>query len=126
MRGANEYAQLFKTGQYGRLYIVSGEHARGKTFHIFVLPAGESGVSNGPNNAPLNQNAVEVYGVTGGQRGWNETYGWLHEGKWVEDFLALVENAKSDLRSEHEKREQQSEQAKAARADKEKQLLETY
>jgi hypothetical protein len=126
MQGADEYAQLFKTGQYGRFYIVSGEHARGRTFHMFVLPEGEPAVSNGPNNSCLNENAVEVYGVTGGQRGWTETYGWLHEGKWVEDFLVLVENAKRDLQSEREKREQQNEASKAAKSNRAKQMLETY
>lgn len=94
MKGAREYANLFTTGQYGRLYIVSGRHARGQTFRIYVLPKGEAAKSNGDNNPCLNDNAVEVYGVVGGQPGWTESYGWLHEGKWQQDFERLVESKK--------------------------------
>lgn len=91
MKGARKYANLFKTGQYGKLYIVSGSHARGKTFRVFVLAEGEKAITNGPNNAPLNSNAVEVYGVVSGDPGWTESYGWLHHGKWEEDFARLDE-----------------------------------
>lgn len=97
MRGAREYANMFKTGQYGRLYIVSGSHARGRTFHIFVLPAGETAISNGPNNAPLNKEAVEVYGIISGQHGWTENYGWIHEGRWIDDFSNLCAVRKCEL-----------------------------
>lgn len=97
MNGASEYAKLFHTGQYGRLYLVSGSHARGRTFRIFVLPAGETAKPNGPN-APLNKDAVEVYGIISGHPGWTEEYGWLHEGKWQDDFYQLVENEKVRLR----------------------------
>lgn len=89
MNGAREYARLFETGQYGRLYVVSGSHARGRTFRIFVLPKDETAIPNGPNNGPANKETVEVYGVVGGQRGWTESYGWLHQGMWQEDFLQL-------------------------------------
>lgn len=97
MNGAREYAGLFRTGQYGRLFIVSGSHARGSTFHIFVLPDGEKAITNGPSNGPLNKDAVEVYGVVGGNRGWTEWYGWLHQGKWQEDFNELVERRKKEI-----------------------------
>lgn len=107
MNGAREYAELFETGQYGRLYIVSGSHARGKTFEIYVLPEGEKAISNGAYNAPLNKDAVEVYGAICGTRGWNESYGWKYEGKWQEDFYTLAKNRKERieaLRDEKEKR----------------------
>lgn len=106
MKGASRYAKLFKTGQYDRLYIVSGRHARGATFSIYILPFGVDGISNGENNAPLNIDAVEVYGVLGGQRGWTEYYGWKHEGLWVADFLIMVEGrllAIQESNDEHEK-----------------------
>ncbi len=90
MRGASRYSQLFETGQYGRFYCVSGKHARGRTFQIFILPIGEEGIWNGRNNVPLNGNAVEVYGVIGGNPGWNESYGWLREGAWCVDFENLA------------------------------------
>lgn len=92
MKGADEYAALFTTGQYGRLWITSGRHARGATFRIYVLPANVEAKSNGPNNPPICDNYVEVYGITGGQPGHTETYGWLRDGPWIADFESLVQN----------------------------------
>jgi hypothetical protein len=89
MNGAYLYAKLFETGQYGRLYVVSGSHARGKTFHIYVLPKDVVAIPNGPNNGPINKDAIEVYGAVDGQRGWTETYGWLHHGPWQDDFFSI-------------------------------------
>jgi hypothetical protein len=97
MEGAREYARLFKTGQYEKLYIVSGEHARGKTFYVYVLPEKEQAISNGPNNGPLNKDAVLVYGIVGGNPGWTESYGWLHKGKWQEDFEKLKLSKEMEL-----------------------------
>jgi hypothetical protein len=91
MQGADEYARLFSTGQYGKLYLVSGSHARGLTFHIWVLP------DDKPVESIRYSDAVEVYGITGGQPGWSETYGWLHHGKWEQDFYALVESRKAEI-----------------------------
>lgn len=96
MNGAREFAAYFTTGQYGRFYIVSGRHARGKTFHIYVLPEGEEAKPNGEYNPPLNDNAVEVYGVISGQRGWTESYGWIHTGGWKEDFLKMYDQKVED------------------------------
>lgn len=96
MKGADEYAQLFTEAiQIDRLYLLPGEHARGKTFRIFVLPEGEKVIENGGINAPLNKDAVEVYGITGGQPGWTETYGWLHDGEWRRDFMRMAAERKS-------------------------------
>jgi len=98
MNGAREYSSyLTKTKQYGKLYIVSSSHARGKTFRIFVLPEGEEAKPNGCGNAPLNKSAVEVYGVVGGQRGWSEFYGWIHKGKWCDDFYKLFSDKKEAI-----------------------------
>lgn len=97
MLGAQQYATLFKTGQYGRLYIVSGDHARGLTFHIQVLPESEEAIPNGPQNLCLNKNAVEVYGIIAGRAGWTESYGWLHKGAWVDVFNMLVKEKRDEL-----------------------------
>ncbi len=97
MQGAREYAGLFETGQYGRLYITSGSHARGKTFEIQVLPEGEVARGNGQNNKCLNENAVVVYGIVSGSPGWTEVYGWLHGGKWQDDFQALLGAKRTEL-----------------------------
>jgi len=97
MDGADKYYDLFdgKSQQIGRLFFRIHKHARGKCFHIFLLPEGEEVIKNRDNN-PLNKNAVEVYGLTAGQRGWTESYGWLHEGKWQDDFYLIVEQKETD------------------------------
>ncbi len=84
MRGANEYASLFSTGFYGQLYIISGSHARGKTFHIYVVPEGTETFDQ----------AVEVYGIISDPGLRTESYGWLYKGKWVEDFEEMVKKRK--------------------------------
>jgi hypothetical protein len=67
MNGAREYATLFPGNtQVGRLALISGSHARGSTFRIYVLPEGEVMSENGRGNPPLNKDAVEVYGIVGG------------------------------------------------------------
>ena len=79
MNGAREYADLVGSRKYNKLQTVASHHARGKTFHVYILnDAGEQ--------------TVEVYGVIGGNPGWTEEYGWLHLGKWVTDFNDLVES----------------------------------
>lgn len=94
MRGAEGFAKLFETGQYGRLYIVSASRsARGATFRLFVLPAGEQATPNGPGDAPLNSHAVEVYDIADDAPGTtaSSSYGCLLEGDWKQDFASLVE-----------------------------------
>ena len=116
MKGAREYADLFETGQYGKLYITSSSHARGRTFRIQVLPEGEKASPNGRSNLCTNENAVVVYGVIGGNPGWTEYYGWLHKGKWQEDFRALVEKRKAEIAAE--KDEETTEKAKIEAVEK--------
>lgn len=87
MKGADKYTAVFKEAvQIGCLYILPHYHARGDTFRIYVLPEGVEVIENGGTNPPLNDNFVEVYGVISGQLGWTEEYGWLHTGKWIDDF----------------------------------------
>ncbi len=126
MEGANEYARLFKTGQYGRLYIVSGGHARGRTFKIYVLPEGEVAKGNGESNAPSNDNAVEVYGILGGHPGWTEYYGWIHKGKWCNDFYALVEEKKREKEEAESTKIEQTEAAQKEKERFEQKLLDLY
>lgn len=94
MKGAREFAELFQTGQYFNFYIVSGIHARGRTFHIQILPPEVEAQADGFQNLCLNDDAVEVYGVVAGVPGWNEEYGWLYEGPWQRDFELLVRSQK--------------------------------
>lgn len=122
MQGAREYATMFSSGQHGRLYLVRGEHARGKTFHIWVLPTAEP-VAGMPWSM---KDAVEVYGITGGQPGWAETYGWLHRGKWQQDFAALVATRRAEIAAGAARREQEKADAEAAERQRKASLLAAY
>lgn len=122
MKGARAYAELFGTGQYGRLYFLSGEHARGKTFQIWVLPKGIIAKTH-----PCNiKDAVNVYGIIGGQPGWSEYYGWLHKGKWQEDFAELVEMKLKEVRANKERGELEEASKREKEAQRIKALLEAY
>lgn len=121
-----EYAEYFETGQYGRLYISLCSHARGISMRIYVLPEGVVAKFNGHGNPPANDDVVEVYGVSSEQPGWAENYGWLHEGKWQDDFYALAEER---AKIEKERRATKALENLKAIADKnrrEKELLSSY
>ena len=126
MKGAREFAVLFKTGQYGKLYITSGSHARGKTFRIQVLPEGQIARPNGDNNLCLNLEAVLVYGKVGGQPGWTEYYGWLHSGKWQEDFDVLANSARESREAQKKERKQSENDRAIAVKVREDLLLSKY
>lgn len=126
MNGAIRYAKLFKTGQYGKLYIVSGSHARGLTFRIQVLPEGEIAIPNGSQNSCLNSNAVEVYGVVSGNLGWTESYDWIHKGKWCEDFEKLVAEKEAELELKNKSDDTLKEQREKADKNKTELLLSQY
>ena len=122
MQGAREYATMFSSGQHGRLYLVRGEHARGKTFHIWVLPSADP-VAGMP--WPV-KDAVEVYGITGGQPGWAETYGWLHRGKWELDFAELVRARLAEIANIRAEQEKKMKANLAADAKRKADLLASY
>ena len=81
---------LFETEQIGQFYVVHGQHARGDTFEIQILPKGVKAVANGKGNLCLNSEAVLVYGQAGGISGWTDSYGWLIAGPWQASFRDLV------------------------------------
>lgn len=128
MQGANQYAWMFKTGQYDRFYITSGSHARGSTFHIQILPEGIRAIPNGPspNNLCVNENAVEVYGIIGGHPGWTESYGWLHQGKWQNDFEKLVKEKLAWLHLQEAESARRLALIKEEELSRQKQLLDNY
>lgn len=126
MNGARKFADMFQTGQIGRLYLVSGSHARGRTFHIYVLPEGVEPKPNGSQNAPLNADAVEVYGIIGGQPGWTESYGWLYKGQWQEDFAKLVIARRAELAAADEARAASQKKIDAEAESKRINLLAAY
>ncbi len=126
MKGAREFAKLFKTGQQGKLYITSGSHARGATFHIQILPEGETAKPNGAQNLCLNSDAIEVYGIVAGQPGWTEEYGWLHEGAWQEDFRKLVTSMQMEIDAKAKQNQATTEEATQEKRAREKRLLDAY
>ena len=127
MKGADKYCRLFrKAEQIGRLYFLPHYHARGETFHIYVLPEGEKVIENGGINAPLNKGAVEVYGIVAGNPGWTEKYGWLHDGAWQDDFMTICEEKKQELQLQEERRRNASEKKNKDKEKRIADLLNTY
>jgi len=126
MKGATKYARLFETGQYGKLYITSGSHARGETFRIQILPNGEDAKRNGSQNPCLNDNAIEVYGVVSGNPGWTEEYGWIHEGRWQDDFEKLARSKEMEIEHKNKLNTAQSEDYAKEEKERVKSLLNEY
>lgn len=126
MKGARSYAEAFKTGQYGRMYITSGHHARGKTFEIQILPKGAEAEHNGDSNQCLNKDTVTVYGTLGGQPGWTEYYGWIHKGPWVEEFEEMYRKRMFEIKAKQEGRAVVHESEEIAKKEREKELLSDY
>lgn len=124
MKGANEFYNLFETGQYDKLFIQTGTHARGKTIHIWIVPNGEE--FEPKYGRPFNSNATEVYGITGGQPGWTETYGWLHKGEWVKDFENLVESKKLELKAKEDRDKCTTEESEKLKKENTAELLSKY
>src|SRR5690606_29310492 len=127
MRGAKEYAGLFKSPeQVGRLLIWPGNHARGHTLGIWVLPEGEQCERWGNSSVHIKGSYVKVYDAVSGQRGWTETYGWLHRGPWVDDFNKLVEERRAARDSAKLAREAASKIKEAEAHDRMMALLGSY
>jgi hypothetical protein len=127
MKGADEFCKVFKKSeQIGRLYLLPGNHARGPTFKIFVLPDGKEVTKNGQYNPPLNSNCVEVYGIISGQPGWTEVYGWKHTGKWVDDFNKIYANRLDLMTKQAEQKIIDADLAKDKKIEKVNSLLSNY
>lgn len=127
MEGANEYCKLFKKAeQIGRLYLLPSSHARGPTFRLYVLPAGEKVIENGGFNPPLNKNSVEVYGAISGQLGWTEVYDWIHSGNWQDDFDKIVEQRRIDNEKDIKSYQDACEERKNEEANDINTLLDSY
>ena len=123
MNGAREYANLFgELEQHGRLLIISGKHARGSYFHIWVMP--EGGTPTHYGNAP--DGSVEVYGILGGHPGWTEYYGWLHSGQWQKDFATLVEKRRAEIAERKNQRAKYDAKVEAERQSRITDTLSTY
>ena len=126
MQGAREFAGLLSSGQYGRLYIAIGKHARGHTLRIWVLPPGVTTGERTNWNAPSIPDIVEVYGIVAGQPGWTESYGWIHDGPWVDDFAILVTQRKAQLAWEAEQHAEIQNKRALSMAARDAALLSSY
>jgi len=97
-----------------------------RKFRIQILPKDEEAIPNGKQNLCLNKNAVEVYGVIGGNPGWTERYGWIHKGKWVDDFQIMVNDRTVKVLEEISKAEKLTAQLKEQEMKRVKLLLNNY
>ncbi len=123
MNGAREYYDLFApVVQVGKLYFQTSSHARGKTFHIFMIPDGEKVLGS----IYSHKNKVEVYGVISGNPGWTESYGWLHGGPWIDDFNKLVKERREAKNWRETKIKEESEFNKKKEQGRVKKLLDQY
>ena len=104
MMGAEEFYAIFKKSeQIGRFYVLPGNHARGHTFRIYLLPKDTAVIENYGTHPPLNAGVVEIYGVVSGNPGWTESYGWVHDGPWVADFLEIFNQRLNEAGAEEER-----------------------
>lgn len=95
----NDLCNLFVTGQYGRFYVVSNWDGSPR-FRVQLLPKGEAAKPNGKPNLCLNSDAVLVYGHVSNDGGKKEC-GWIHDGRWVDDFLDMAKSKRQALDFEH-------------------------
>jgi len=118
MKGAREYFDIiydavlgyygdltksgFKEYRHGNFIFTLGQHARGKTFCIDVYD---------PSKPFNGDNRLNVYGMVDGDRGWTESYGWLIDGPWKDEFELYIES----LKAEAARREDERERIKAER-----------
>ncbi len=126
MQGAKQYYNLFggKSQQIGRLFFQLSTHARGKCFEIFVLPEGVKVATD--QHIGGTKDAIGVYGVISGQRGWTEAYGWIHKGKWQNDFNTIVEQKKTERETVKLQQESEKEVADTKAKDRVSRLLSNY
>ena len=93
----------------GKLFIKKTRHTVGNTLQIFVLPSEDADYTH--------PDAVEGYGIISGNKGWDEVYGWIHQGPWVTVFEKIFESRKQkfleDLELEKQKKEKESLEAAA-------------
>jgi hypothetical protein len=71
--------------QYKNIVFVLGEHARGKTFQIWIYKDNDI-------SSALTDEHIEVYDVISGQRGWTEIYGWTVDGAWKDYIEKYFDN----------------------------------
>jgi hypothetical protein len=68
--------------KWGNVHFLLSEHARGRTFKIWLIDGKEQ---------------IEVYGVVDGNPGWTESYGWIKKGTWVKPVLKLIRDLEKEM-----------------------------
>ena len=125
-----ECVDLFETGQYGRFYVVSYISAAGRpVFVIQILPKDTPAIINVVNkkcNLCLNKDAVEVFGVISEHPTLTIEYGWIHKGKWIDDFEKLIEQKRCEIINEEKENSDKIEKEKSEKIAFETHLLEQY
>ena len=125
MKGATEYYDLFKgeSQQIGRLFLQFHTHARGKCFEMYVVPEGAEVKGRHIGGT---DDAIEVYGMVSGQRGWTEAYGWIHSGRWQDDFSDIVLSKKEERESEKFSHNEYLRATESERKARDNRLLSSY
>lgn len=119
-----KWTKLFKTGQYGRFYVVNSPI---NEFYIQVLPEGETVTTSGEYNLSRSSNAVTVFGPrwknpkkgTPPGRNGKDRHEWFYQGPWVSDFNKLADELQADFDVE----KSSSMNAKEEKAKKEQQRI---
>jgi hypothetical protein len=110
MKGADEYYDLIGDAircglgglkrmdnmqniRWNNVVFTLSTHARGKCFYIRLIDGMDGGES------------LEVYGITCGQPGWTEEYGWVKRGAWVDVILEYFERLKAEVDAYNAERE---------------------
>lgn len=100
--GHSDYAY-----QYENIVFLLMEHARGKTFKIWIYETSDI-------QHYIKDEHLEVYGITGGDPGWTESYGWVKKGAWI-DYIEKYFNSLREYKCDCEYKNRVEEQDAAAR-----------
>ena len=93
-----------KTGQYGRLYVISNSQDTYSPLRVFVIPEGldvASKVARDMRSAKSYcARELRVLSEEGAVPVYYKNY-WYEEGKWQEDFMKLYADAKAHEEVKH-------------------------
>lgn len=127
MMGADDYCAVFReTEQFGKILLVPSSHARGATFNIYILADGIEYNRKTCESPQYRKDSVEVYGILGGEPGWTEYYGWLHQGKWVKDFRDIYIKRKCKIEQDNINRSKKAKEREEKEKEIKKYLLDNY
>lgn len=106
----------------GHFVFGTGEHARGKTLIIYMTDTPLVDKMENAERDEIFNRGLKVYDVVSGQRGWDESYGFVVQGiieKTVQDMLNAAVNEHEDMVAKL-KAKREAEEAEKARLYSEK------